>query len=248
MNMKKIVVLLSILVCGKAYSQSIVDSLGNAAFTMTDTIGEKLADLAVTNPNIEMIEKQLKAAKFDVRYAKGTWLNAFTAAFNVNEFSLKQNSSDVNRYNTLYPRYNFGLQVPLGLFFTKGAQVNKAKAVQEEASAKLSAEKLRIRQAVLNAYQEYLLNKYLLAIEESVLQDEQVVYKQAEQKFKDNAIRLEAFTDATRRYNAAVSKRLTLLRDFNNAKTALEIMIGMDLPSAIAQVTGAVPTTPAVNP
>lgn len=220
----------------QSYGQTLIDSLSSAAFTMDDSLGNKLAELALENPNIKMVEQQLQAAKYNVKFTKGSWLNAFTAAFNVNEISLKQDNSAPLTQNTLYPRYNFSLAVPLGIFFTKTAEVNKAKANQLEQAAKLDMEKERIKQEVKLAYQEYLLTKYLLAIEEEALQDEQIVYRQAEQRFKDNVIKLEAFTDATRKYNAIVGKRLTLMRDYNAARFVMEKLLGMDMNAAMVRV------------
>jgi outer membrane protein TolC len=233
--MKKILCIVFILYFQNTGAQSLVDSLTNIRFTMEDTVAEELADLAMNNPSLKMIDEQILAGKHEWSIQRAGWLNNFNASFNLNEGNLKGSSTPTETVG-FYPRYNFNLSIPLGNFITKGKQARKAKAQHDEVVQLKEVQKGAIREAVLVAYQNYQMNRYLLALQEESIQDDKTVYDLAEQKFKTNNITLEAFAIASKKLNDALSRKVNLMRDVNVAKFQLETLIGMPLEVALETI------------
>ena len=233
--MKKIVIFLFLASFTlKSSGQSLIDSLMSTGFSYNDSIGLKLVDLAMNNPVLGLIDKQIEGSKYEVSALKGSWLNVFTASFNMNEYNI-QGSKD-SLQNLFYPRYNFGLTIPMGIWFTKPAQIKSAKANTEVLKFRKDVEKNRLKTAILEAYQRYQWNKYVLALEETILRDEQILYKEVEKKFTNKEIGLAPFTEASRRFSSAVNRRITLMRDVNIAKYELESLIGMTYEDAMVKL------------
>lgn len=234
--MKKIIVLFLVALATQAKSQSLIDSLSSLSFNLEDSVGEKLVDFAMQNASLKVIDKQVEQYKYEVKATRASWLNVASASFNVNEISLKQSSTSVNQ-NIYYPKYNFNLSVPLGLFFTKGPQIKQSQAKAAEFGERKKVEANKLRESVLKTYQNYILNKYLLALQETVVQDELIAYKQAEGKFKNKELKLEDFTDASKRFSSELVKRVTLMHDVNSSKIELEALIGMSYEDAMKKIT-----------
>lgn len=232
--MKKLTALLLVLCCLNAKSQqSLVDSLGNSRFTMDDSIGRALAEYATLSVDLKVIDKQIEASKWEWKTNKASLLNNIAANFNLNERNIKGKDS-LN--NIFYPRYNFSLTLPVGNFITKPAQSRKTRAQYEETVLRKEAAIRDLKQAILVAYQDYSMNRYLLGIQEVIIQDESESFDQVQQKFKNNTITIETFTAATRRLNETLIQRVTLLRNLNVAKYNLEALIGTRLEDAMAAI------------
>lgn len=230
--MKRIFCILCILFYQNINAQSLIDSLSSLRFSLSDSVGEKLVELAMNNPSLKVMDEQIEASKYEWGIQKAGWLNNINASFNLNEGNLRNNSSPTDAVG-FYPRYNFNLSVPLGNFFTRPKQANKARSQYEETMALKEVEKNEVRQAVLVTYQNYQMNKYLLALQEAAIQDDKTVSEMAEEKFKTNSITLEAFILASKRLNDALAKRVSLMRDVNVSKYQLESLIGMPLEQAM---------------
>lgn len=214
-------------------SQSLIDSLISSNFTYNDSIGYKLISFALENPLFNLIDKQIEGSKYDVTAVKGSWLNTVTASFNLNEFNITGVATDQNLF---FPRYNFGLILPMGIFITKPAQIKSAKANTEVLRYRKEVEINRISTNVLEAYQRFQWNKYLLALQETILRDELLLYKENERKFKNNEIGLGPFTESARRFNNEVNRRITLMKDVNIAKYELETLIGISYDEAMQKI------------
>ena len=216
-------------------AQSLVDSIGNPGFSLQDSIGEKLADLAINNRKVKVADVQMKVSKYEIQKNKASWLNNVGANFNLNEYNL--NSQAANGQNLFYPRYNLSLNLPLGFFFTKSKDVKIAKGNYDKAAASREVELADAREAIKMQYELYKANKYFLALHETILQDEKVLLNRVEAKFEKNQVGLEVFTEASKRYNNELVKKINLLRDLNNSKYQLEKLIGMNLEEALRQIT-----------
>lgn len=227
--MNKLILLLFIILSISAKGQSIVDSVNNPSFSLEDSVAEKLAELFTHNPNIEVLDKTIEANLYEWKRNKLNWLPNLTPSFNINERNIKKPDSAL----TLYPRYNISLSFPLSNFFSnpKAAKTAKARYDGSIASKKVESENLK-DQIKLN-YKNYQTNKYLLALQETVLQDEAVLFAQIEQKFKKNEVSLEVFTLASKRYNGELVKKINLLHDVSTSKIQLENVLGMSLESAL---------------
>lgn len=228
--MKKIIVLSLVLIALKGRSQNLNDSLSNVNFELDDSTAARLAELAMSKSlDLKILDKQTEMNLYDLQKAKGNYLNNFTASFNLNEINLKPRAE---QGNVFFPRYNFNLSLPLGTFITKPKDVKIAKARYESSQAARDLEASNLKGQIKTAYETYQMNTYLLTLQETVLQDEFVLMNQVQQKFKDGQVSLEVFTNASKRYNVELVKRVNLLKDVNASKYALETLLGMDLASA----------------
>lgn len=231
--MKTFFSLLLVLVCSVAGAQSLLDSVGNPGFNLQDTLADKLADLAVSNRMVVVEQRGLDVKTYEMKKNKAAWLNNIGANFNLNESNL---NSSVNNANLFFPRYNLSLNLPLGFFFTKARDVQISKANIELKKAEMDVKVYEIRQAIKLQYQTYRASMYLLALHEAILQDELVIWKKTEARFAKNEVTLETLSDASKRYQAELVKKINLLKDVNTAKYALESLLGMTLEEALAKV------------
>ena len=85
---------------------------------------------------------------------------------------------------------------------------------------------------VNRAYQIYITNNYLLRLQETVLQDEIVLYNTIQEKFEKNQVALDVFTNSTKRYNDELVKKINLTREMHLSKIQLESLLGMSLEDA----------------
>ncbi len=235
--MKQLILIVCVFIFQAGKAQSLIDSLSSLQFTMRDSVGQKLADLAMNNPSIKVTDEQIEASKYEWGIQKAGWLNNLNATFNLNEGNLRSSSGPTDVVG-FYPRYNFNLSVPIGNFLTRPKQAKKARAQYEETVQLKEVEKNQVREAVLITYQNYQMNRYLLALQEAAIQDEKTIYDLVEQKFKSNTATLEVFTMASKRLNDALGKRVSLMRDVNVSKHQLESLIGMPLEQAMVAISG----------
>ncbi|MET0635103.1 MAG: TolC family protein [Chitinophagaceae bacterium] len=232
--MKKLTGILFLIVSLNASSQNLLDSLANPRFTLEDSIGKRLAELATSNVDLKVIDKQIEAARYEWKTNRASLLNNISANFNLNERNIKTNNNPET--NIFFPRYNFGLTLPLGNIITKPAQTKKAKAQYEEIILQKEAVGRDLRESILTAYQDYSMYKNLLVIQEEIIRDESESFDAVQQKFKNNTVTMEIFTSASRRLNETLIQRITILRNMNVAKYQVESLIGMKLEDAIAQL------------
>ncbi|MEC5144373.1 TolC family protein [Chitinophaga sp. 212800010-3] len=185
---------------------------------------ERLVELAVTNPTMRVLDAKKKVAEYDVNRAKAAWGDMFIASGNLNEFTIKGTNSN----NTLYPRYNFGVNVPLGHLVSIPNEVKAAKANIKVVDEQKNAEALNLKSAVLRAYEDYAANKQLYELQLPLLEDAYNHYKQVEQKFSsgDHSLDVEGLNNAYRIYNAEMVRKVTLERDVKQSKLVLESIIG----------------------
>ncbi|MGO4293438.1 TolC family protein [Chitinophaga sp. RAB17] len=190
---------------------------------------EKLVELAMNNPQIKALDIKKEITKYDENRAKAGWLNMLTAAGNLNEFTIKGSGTSNN--NTLYPRYNFGIMVPLGNLISIPNEVKAAKANGRVFDQQKEGEKLALKAAVLRAYEDYSANKQLYELQLPLLEDSYNHYKQVEQKFSggDQGTAVEGLNDAYRIYNAEMVRKVNLEREVRQSKIALEAIIGTSL-------------------
>jgi hypothetical protein len=69
-----------------------------------------------------------------------------------------------------------------------------------------------------------------------LLQDEKILLDNISNKFDNNQADLQAFTDATRRYNLELVKKISLIKEVNNSKFELEALLGMKLSEALRKI------------
>jgi outer membrane protein TolC len=235
--MKKLMLLLLVSIYLNAGAQSIINDISNPGFSLQDPVAEKLAELGAKNYVIQASEKSIDMAEEDVKKAKSLWFNHVSPNFNLNEFTLARTLGINTQFNSFWPRYNINLSLPLGMFAGNKSAVNKSKIAVEQAKLNQETIILNIKRNIRVYYQDYISNKYLLALQESLLQDEKIILDRVNTSFENNQVDLEVFTAATKKYNDLLSKKITLLRDINYAVFNLEEILGMPLDIAISKVT-----------
>jgi len=203
-----------------------------------DSVAEKLVAMAMINARISGSENVAGAAEYEFKRARTSWLNNVAVAGNLNELSLKQGSA-ANPLNqsTQFPRYNIGVVIPLGLFINNGKQTRAAYYRYEAAADNVRVEQQNIRKEVLIKYEDYLMNKQLLALQQSALQDAKILLSRHEEKFAEGNITLEQYTATNKQYNSEKVRVINLIRELKVIVAELEALIGMNIEVALDQIS-----------
>lgn len=221
---------------GAAQVTSTADSLG--AVPKTDTIIERLVAMAYENARLSAVENTTISAEYEWRRSKTAILNNIVVAGNLNEISLKQSggSADPLKQSTQYPRYNIGVVLPLGIFINNG-KTTKANYHRYEAMVdQVNMEKQAIRREIQVAYDNYILSKQLLILEDEALSDAELLRKSQEERFRNEEISLEAYLASNRAYNLERVKKLNLQHEITVLAAQLEQLIGMRIEDALSQI------------
>jgi len=197
-------------------------------------IRERLVQLALQNPNYEIADRKVMIAAYQVKKAKGSWLNVIGVQGNLNELSLKGSTTDpitgrVTSPGSFYPRYNIGANIPFDLFSAKKNDVKIAKENLSIAQAEKNQRFREIKAQVLTKYEDYLLCQQKLDGQSQVTQDARTAYLAAEKDFQEGAIKQEDYNKSYRGYTDEKIKQAEYLRNYNVIKLELESMIGISM-------------------
>jgi outer membrane protein TolC len=197
-------------------------------------IRERLVQLALQNPTFEIADRTVAVTQYQLRYAKSSWLSAISAQGNLNEFSINKSAAGSNPI--YYPKYNFGLSIPLDIFSRVTNNVRVARENYMIAIAQKNDKYRQIRVDVLTKYEDYVLAKENLQFQIQIAGDEYATYKRAAQDFSDGIIKLEDLNTANKAWVTEQVKRLAMQRDFNVSKLLVEQMIGVKLDDVLSQM------------
>lgn len=192
-------------------------------------IEEKLVELALQGPAFKTGEHQNKVYEYQLKSAKNSWLNLLSISTNYNDQSFAK-SNTPGTY--VYPKYFFGLTIPLGTIFSR----TEVKAAQEGvAIGELSQEQLKrsIRAEVLSKYKQYRAYQELIALQAEMLNDMEVELTQTEEKFKKGTITIDAYNLAQRNINGEKTRMINLQLQKDLLELDIEKIIGTDLQSVI---------------
>jgi len=202
------------------------------AANVEDTIMEnRLVQLALAQPNYEQTMHQQKIFEYQLKKQRNAWLNLLTLSTTYNDQSFaKPENNGTTAY--VYPKYFIGVNIPLGLIASNGTDVKITK--ESELIAKSQQQELakQIRASVLINYKEFKANEKLLAIQNQVVDDEQANYLQVEQNFKNGTATLDAYNEASKKYNDEQVKIINLQLQQDLIKVELERLIGRKLEDA----------------
>lgn len=188
-------------------------------------VRERLIQLALQNPDFEIADRKINIANYELKQAKGDWLGFIAPNLNLNEFTVKPKSSN----NFFLPLWNVGVTVPLNYFSQRKNEVKVARENMYIAQAQKNERFREIRAKVLTKYEDYLMYRDLLELQNRVTQDAYVYYKQRESDFADNLIEIDDFNKAFALYKEQQEKKLQAFRNLNVAKIELEQLIGVSL-------------------
>lgn len=212
---------------------------------MPPGIREKLVGLAVQNPGLEIADRKIEIAKYNLKGAKGWWINNISLSFNANEFTIKrftqkQTPGNNNYYPNYYPFYNVGVNIPIGGLFTQPAKVKAAREDVAIAQAQRSETYRQVKSAVLSAYEDYLSAKELLTIQNQIAESNYNEYLQAKQKFRNGEISIVEYNAASESYHKELKNKISAQHALNLNKIKLETLIGVPLSSVLQQEQGSV--------
>ena len=198
---------------------------------MVDTssvVEERLVKLALDGPLFRGSEHQNKINEYQLQRAKSSWLNLLTVSTNYNDQSFAKNSTTPY----VYPKYFFGLNIPLGTIFSK-TEVKSARESVELSKDNQEQLARNIRADVISKYKQYKAYNDLIAIQNQVVDDGQAAFQQIERKFLDRTIDIEKYNVASREFNTERAKKLNLQLEQDLLKVELERMIGTKLETVI---------------
>jgi outer membrane protein TolC len=199
-----------------------------AGYRATDSIEEKLVRLALEGPAFSAAEEQNKINEYTLRNAKNSWMNLLTLSLNFNELEFSKSNNPTSQY--VYPKYFFGLNIPLGTVFSR----TQVKAAKEQIKIGADNQKQLARNTrsdVLEKYRMYKMKKELIKLQIQVTDDEQAAYLQVEKSYRDGSVPLEAHIAAQKKYNDELVKKMTLQLELDVAKFDVEKLIGTNLES-----------------
>ena len=196
---------------------------------------EKLVELALQHPSITEFSVRKEMNKYDKRIASAAWLNHFTAAGNLNEFTINKSNAPNNA--NFFPRYNFGVMLPLGHLISVPNSVKKAKAEAKLLDKQREADVLAIKSTVLQLYEEYAASKQLYELHLPLMEDALQHHLRMEAQFREGSsgVTLELYKEAYNQYNGAMVKKIQLEKDLRKNKLLLEEVIGTTLEDALKQ-------------
>jgi outer membrane protein TolC len=233
--MKKLLILLSIISMEALAQTTDYNKIILPKTVENNDLGERLVQIAWdNNPNNKVALKQKEVAVQNLRLARWQWLDNIYGMANYNEYVVKetdptvtQNPNYIEKYNPFWPMYNIGVRLSLGDLVSNPVRTKKAKEEVSIASENINARKLQLRSLVLTHYQNYVMNKELLKIQNEIAEDANAAFSLAEQKFKDGDLSFEEYNKALKAFNEERVRRITAENSFMLSKIKLEEIIGV---------------------
>jgi outer membrane protein TolC len=218
----------------KNMQQSIATASNNNIILDTNAVIEKrLVQLALTQPSYDEAQDQITIADRQLKKAKSSWLNLLSLSTNYNDQTFAPKSTATTGAQYVYPKYFFGINIPLGLIFLSGTEIKIAKAnvkINEDRQEELAR---TIKADVLAKYYQYKAYTQLLELQTQAIDDEQAVFLQTEQKFKDGSVTIDLYNAASKNYNNELVKKIDLQLQQSITKLDIEKMIGIRLEDAL---------------
>jgi outer membrane protein TolC len=237
---RSIIMLLSLLIVGQEmFAQSTPPKAKplhqpatvNTSPDLPDTaIENRLVALAMQGPEYDASVHQNKITELDLKRTKSSWLNFLALSTTYNDQSFAKQQTVPGATNTIvYPKYYFGITIPLGIIFSQGNQVRSAR--EAVALGKDQQEQLArtLKVAVLTKYRQYKSFNTLIEMESELINDVLAIAAQAEESFKKGGISIESYIASQRARNDEMAKNLNLKLQQDLVKLEIEKIIGIPL-------------------
>jgi outer membrane protein TolC len=191
-------------------------------------IKAQLVALALKSPESVAAEASVQIAKIARRKAGSAALSSLSVSGNVNEFVINESPAA-----NFFPKYNFGLAIPLDLFSKTRAEKRTAiEQIKVNSSQKqLIEDGLKAR--VLIQYEIYKEKKQLLELQRIVTDDDNAAYEKAQKDYRENRISLE---DVNKVYRELITSKGFLAsteKELNIAVVEIEQIIRVPLKSVL---------------
>lgn len=192
-------------------------------------IEEKLVRLALQSPAFQITDNDNRIADLNLKKAKNSWMDLLSVSTNYND----QSFNSKNQQIVAYPKYFFGLTIPIGVIFNKGSDIKIARETAAISRKRQEDAARSVRAEVLSRYAQYKRTEEMILVQSQVIDDEQAVFMQVQQKFRDGTASLTEFNAASKALNVEMTKRLSLKMQQDLYKIELEKYIGMPLEEAL---------------
>ena len=172
-------------------------------------------------------DAMLGGARYELKGEKTEWLNTLVVSGNINEFVINNTTINGLQASNLYPKYNVGVNIPMGIFTKQEKNVAREKVRLYEAQ-KESQKRLIIKE-VLIAYEDYKEKKELLELQKQITDGQQSTYRQKQTDYAEGAVKE---TDVNKEYELWIeqrSRQRTKEKDLIIAELELEAIIGVKL-------------------
>lgn len=196
---------------------------------------ERLVQFAWKNhPDNIAKQKEVNASNYSLKVVKSQWLNIFTVSGNLNEFNIDPPTVEGGgTFNNFYPRYNFGVSIPLGMFVRIPAESKRQQQFTKIAEENVNSQKLKVREAVMLAYNDYLKFSNIYKIRLSAFSNATNSQLLIKEKFKNGDVSMETYMSGEAALQNIEINKIEAETDFKNSKLVLEQMIGMKLEEAL---------------
>jgi outer membrane protein TolC len=193
-------------------------------------IEERLVELALKGPLYDASYHQVRISNYKVKAAKKSWFNLLTVSLNYNDQTF---ATPVAGQAYIYPKYFFGLTIPIGTIVSKGSEIKAAREDVKISQDNRDNLARTIRADVLSKYLEYKTYRALVVLESQVVDDIHASFLQAEKRFNDGSVTIETYSDASKAYTAEMTKQLNLQLQQDLVKLDIERIIGVKLETVI---------------
>jgi outer membrane protein TolC len=196
-------------------------------------IERKLIELAMAGPAYRSSNHQLKINEQELKKAKNAWLNLLSLSYSVNDQTFNKSPDPTGSNTFVYPRYNFGVTIPLGIIFSQGSQIKTAREVVAYTKDQQAVLADNIKAAVLSKYREYREYNTLIVIQSELVNDVMANATQAEENFKNGNITVDIYLSVLKTKNEELAKSFNLKLQQELLKIEVERMIGVPLESVL---------------
>lgn len=232
--------LISSLICMLCHPLFAQVASQDKVMSTSSNIREKLVELALQNPDLEVADHQVQIAKYNLKEAKGWWASNISLSFNANEFTVKRlegkNQQEDGRYYPYYPIYNVGMSIPIGGLFSKPAATKAAREKVNMAQAERDSKYREIRASVLTAYENYLSRKRLYTIQSQITESAYNDYLQTKEKFRNGQTTVADYNISSDQYYKALKERIGAENEFNLTRIELETLIGVPVSQVLTDM------------
>lgn len=206
-------------------------SLANRVMTepLDTAVENRLVALALNGPEYDASKHQSRINELDLRKTKNTWLNLLTISTNYNDQSFAKPANAQGGATYVYPKYFFGVTIPLGIIFSQGTQVKAARETIAYGKDQQELLARRIRADVLTKYRQYKNYASLVQLQGELINDVLATSAQAEDNFKKGTITVETYISTQRATNDELAKNMTLRLQQDMIRIEIERIIGVSL-------------------
>lgn len=183
-------------------------------------------------PVIQKAEHQNKINDYQVKKVKNSYLNLLTVSTN---YTFRSTTKDPSTNYYYAPGMTLGVTVPIGIIFTKGADIKIARETREMNLSNTEQLKRETKADILTKYKQYQTYSELIIVESRSIDDQQAEVLEVEKRFRAGKATLAEYTAANKMLNDELATRLRSQLSQAEIKLAIEAIIGVSLESVINQ-------------